>query len=105
MIPHNLDLLRDNDTVANGPWRQLLGMRNPAIQVSGMVTDDIVQIQVSNSEDPDDGSAVVTQLGSDITDNGVYQIDPGAEWIRARRSDITGDGDVTVVLTGIEYIS
>lgn len=105
MIPHNLDLLRDNSTVADGDWRNLLGARNPAIQVDGIVAGDIIQIEVSNSPDPDDSSAIVDQLGDDITEDGIYQIDPGPKWIRAARSDISGSGDVTVILSYIEYIS
>ena len=86
--------LSDNTTVANGGTFSGQGVAFITVQVTGVVTNDIVQIQASN-----DGVGWA-QIGDDITADGVYAVERGAVYYRAIRSDITGAGTVDAVFAG-----
>ena len=102
-VVHNLTLLAGNTTVANGPWILLAGLRNPSVQVDGIVAGDIVQLQGTNDDDPNAVGAAINQIGADVTVDSLLNVDPGPRWIRARRSDISGSGTVGVKLSATEY--
>jgi hypothetical protein len=71
------------------------GFDKISVHVEGIVTDDIVQIEASN----DDALAFV-QIGSDITADGVYDVEVGAKYYRAVVSDDSGGGTIDAVFLG-----
>lgn len=87
--------LTGNTTVANGEAFNAEGVERLSLQVSGIVSGDIVKAQASN-----DGGATWSDLADDITADGIYSIQVGAGMYRARRSDITGAGTVEAVFGG-----
>lgn len=66
-----------------------------ALQVDGMVTNDIVQVEASN-----DGGTTWTKVGDDITADGIYSVEAGAERYRANLTDVSGGGTVTAIFFG-----
>lgn len=66
-----------------------------SLQIDGMVTNDIVQVEGSN----DDGTTW-TKIGDDITQDGMYAIEAGADRYRANLTDISGGGTVTAIFFG-----
>ena len=71
------------------------GFHHIAVQVEGIVATDVVQIEAKNDDD-----LAFIQLGSDITADGVYAVEPGARYYRAIVSANAGGGTVTAVFTG-----
>jgi hypothetical protein len=71
------------------------GFDSISVQVGGIVTNDIVQIQAKNHDD-----ATYVQIGSDITADGVYAVEPGARYYRAIVSDKTGGGTIDAIFLG-----
>jgi hypothetical protein len=66
-----------------------------SVQVEGIVATDVVQIEAKNHDD-----LAFIQLGSDITADGVYPIEPGSRYYRAIVSANAGGGTVTAVFVG-----
>lgn len=66
-----------------------------SLQVDGMVTNDIVQVEASN-----DGGTTWTKVGDDITADGIYSVEAGAERYRANLTAVTGGGTVTAIFFG-----
>jgi len=66
-----------------------------SLQVDGMVTNDIVQVEASNDE-----GTTWTQVGDDITADGIYSIETGANDYRANLTDVSGGGTVTAIFFG-----
>ena len=71
------------------------GPESYSLQVDGMVTNDIVQVEASNDE-----GVTWMQMGADITADGIYSAEAGAGRYRANLSDDTGGGTVTAIFFG-----
>lgn len=100
-------MLDQNTIVADGNPKPVGDKDLLVIQVIGLVAGDVVQIEGSNDEGlrPDGGGVVnwsIIQTGGsdDITANGIYELSPVPNWIRAKRTAIVGGGTVTVKLKG-----
>lgn len=81
--------------VENGKTFGGQGFDAISVHIEGIVTDDIVQIQAKN-----DDEATYVQIGSDITEDGVYAVERGAMFYRAIVSDDSGGGTVTAIFLG-----
>ena len=67
-----------------------------SVHIFGIVTNDIVQIEVSNEDTPTNG----IKQGSDVTADGLVGIDPIPDKVRIRVTDVTGGGTITAILAG-----
>lgn len=98
---HNLEMLTGEEAAGGfGPWRMLQGMNDPTIQVDGIVTGDEVIVWVSNDKESPTNSH---QAGSNITADGIVEIDEGPRWIRLELDADAGGGTVVARLAGHEY--
>lgn len=85
------------DEVANGATWTVgsVNRESFSLQVDGMVTNDIVQVEASN-----DSGTTWTQIGDDITADGVYSVEAGADSYRAIVSNVSGGGTITAIFFG-----
>ena len=70
------------------------GLHHLTLQVDGIVTGDIVQIEASN-----DG-ATWDQVGADIDADGIYAVELGAFYYRVNFTDDSGGGSITATFNG-----
>jgi hypothetical protein len=83
------------DEVANGDsFPPRVGFGHMSVQVNGMVTNDIVQVQASN-----DGTNY-EPIGDDISADGIYAVELGAVEYRAAVTDVSGGGTITATFAG-----
>jgi hypothetical protein len=66
-----------------------------SVQIDGIVTNDIVQIEAKNVDE-----LAFVQVGSDIIADGLYAVEPGSRYYRAIVSDKTGGGLISAVFVG-----
>jgi hypothetical protein len=70
------------------------GLHHLTLQVDGIVSGDILQIEASN-----DG-AIWDQVGDDIDEDGIYAVELGAFYYRANFTDDSGGGAITATFNG-----
>jgi len=73
-----------------------------SVHLEGVVTNDKVQLYISNKKDHAAASEV--QFGSDLTADGVTEVTTPSRWLRAKLSDITGGGTVYAWASWVDLV-